>query len=191
MKFSEFRANYQNWLSCIYGRAYPYWQDILLAVALASVAGFASYQGAQLINPVIVDDQSNNVWFEADVSRVFANMTERNSDNYRAKVHPIFTLITFPIVFVIKSALNINPITAVHIAIATVAFLWLGTLFIVLRLIGCNRFDAALFSILAATSAAAMFWFTVPETYSFGSLTLLLALGVVAIAQYQKLSPLW
>ncbi|MDP8963869.1 MAG: hypothetical protein M3O33_07755 [Cyanobacteriota bacterium] len=191
MKFSEFRANYQNWLSCIYGRAYPYWQDILLAVALAAVAGFTSYQGAQLINPVIVDAQSNDVWFEADVPRVFANMTDRNSDNYRTKVHPLFTLITFPIVFVIKRALNLNQITAVHIVIATVAFLWLGTLFIVLRLIGCNRFDAALFSILAATSAAAMFWFTVPETYSFGSLTFLLALGVVALAQYQKLSPLW
>src|ERR687885_776188 len=103
MKFSEFRANYQNWLSRIYSRAYPYWQDILLAVALAALASFASYQGAQLINPVIVDDQSFDVWFEADSPRVFANMTDRHSDNARTKVHPLFTLITFPIVFVIKS----------------------------------------------------------------------------------------
>jgi len=64
--------------------------------------------------------------------------------------------------------------------------LWFSSLFILLRLIGCRQFDAALFSILAATSAAAIFWFVIPETYSFGSLSILLALGLTALAQHQK-----
>jgi len=85
----------------------------------------------------------------------------------------------------------LEPITAVRIVIAAVASLWFSSLFILLRLIGCRQFDAALFSILAATSAAAMFWFVIPETYSFGSLSILLALGLTALAQHRKLSSLW
>ncbi|HEY9649555.1 MAG TPA: hypothetical protein V6C95_02750, partial [Coleofasciculaceae cyanobacterium] len=64
-------------------------------------------------------------------------------------------------------------------------------LFILLRLIGCHRFDATLFSILGAISASAVFWFVVPETYPFGSITFLLALILVAVSHYRKLSPLW
>jgi len=74
----------------------------------------------------------------------------------------------------------LEPITAVRIVIAAVALVQLAVH--LLRLIGCRQFDAALFSILAATSAAAMFWFVIPETYSFGSLSILLALGLTALA---------
>jgi general stress protein CsbA len=46
-------------------------------------------------------------------------------------------------------------------------------------------------SLLAASSASAIFWFTIPETYAFGSLTLLLALGIVALAPIHQLSSWW
>lgn len=36
-----------------------------------------------------------------------------------------------------------------------------------------------------------MFWFVVPETYSFGSLTILLARCFVAVTEHRQLSSLW
>ncbi|NJK52355.1 MAG: hypothetical protein HC936_05145 [Leptolyngbyaceae cyanobacterium SU_3_3] len=48
-----------------------------------------------------------------------------------------------------------------------------------------------LFSFLGATSAAAIFWFTVPETYSFGSLSILLALCFVVLTENHPFSSLW
>ena len=191
MKFSKFRSNFQSKLSTIYGQVRQNWRDILLVIAIAAVAGFASYQGARLINPVIFNPQADDVWFESDISRVFRNMTQQGSDHYRTKVHPLFSLIAFPPVYLLRTLLDIEAIMAVRIIIAAVACLWISVLFILLRLIGCHRFDATLFSVLAATSAAAMFGFVVTETYSFGSLSLLLALCLVAIAQYRHLSQLW
>ncbi len=113
--------------------------------------------------------------------RVFANMTDRWSDHNRIKVHPLFSLLTFPLVYFLNTILGIKAIAAVRIVIAAVASVWLGTLFLLLRLIGCQRFDATLFSLLGATSATAVFWFVVPETYPFGSLSILFALCFVAL----------
>ncbi|HAX78491.1 MAG TPA: hypothetical protein DCY88_22340 [Cyanobacteria bacterium UBA11372] len=168
-----------------------HWREIVLVVAIATLAGIASYLGAQMIDSWLVSDRGADLWFAADIPRVFANMTERLSNHSRTKVHPIFSLIAFPPVFFMQKILGFEALTAVRLAIATVAALWIGALFILLRLIGCRRFDAALFSLLGATSAAAMFWFVVPETYPFGSLSILAALCLVAIAQYRKLSAQW
>jgi hypothetical protein len=40
-------------------------------------------------------------------------------------------------------------------------------------------------------TASAAFWLVVPETYSFGSLTILWAAVLVARAQYRQISPVW
>lgn len=165
-----------------------YWLDILIVIFLAVTAIFVSYRGTQLVDSVIF--YLNNFWFEADIPRVFSNMLFRWGDHYRTKVHPLFSLIAYPPVFGLTS-LGVEPITAVRTVIAAVASLWLSLLFIVLRLVGCRRFDAVLFSILAATSSAAMFWLIVPETFSFGSVSLLLALGFIAVAQYREFSSWW
>ncbi|BAY48499.1 hypothetical protein SAMD00079811_61240 [Scytonema sp. HK-05] len=190
-KFSKFRNNLTKKISAISCQNRQHRLDILLVVVLASVAGLVCYQGAQLINPALITTwEGMDVWFDADITRVFFNMISRWSDHYRTKVHPLFSLIAFPPVYLLSRA-GLEEITAVRIVIAAVSSLWISAVFVLLRLLGCRRFDATLFSILAATSAAAMFWFVIPETYSFGSLSLLLALCLVAIAQYRKPSSLW
>lgn len=168
-----------------------YWLDIMIVVALAATAGFASYQGAKLIDPVIFDKDAFDSWFESDIPRIFENMSDRFSNHYRTKVHPLFSLISLPPVKVLKRTLGIQPITGVKIVIAVVASLWISTFYVLLRLVGCRRFDAFIFSILAMTSAAAMFWFVVPEVYSFGSVSILLALVVVAWAERSRISHWW
>jgi hypothetical protein len=191
MNFSGLIAPVQSRGASVYRHVRQHWLDILLAVTLALTVGIASYQGAQRIDPVIFDGQTMNVWFQGDTPRIFANITDRASNQYRTTVHPLFPLIAFPPVYVVKTVLGVEAQVAVRIVIATVASLWLGTLFVLLRLMNCHRFDAILLSVLAASSAAAVFWFVVPETVPFGSLSILLALCLVAIAQHRKLSPLW
>lgn len=161
-------------------------------VAIAIGAGFASHHSAKLIDPALMlDKRTTDVWFHADTIRVFSDMTLFESKHTYTDVHPLFVLIAFPLVQTVKTVFSVEPMTAVQIVIATVASLWFSLLFTLLRVIGCRRFDATLFSIVAATSAATMFWFIVPETFSFGSLSILLGLGLVGLAQYRKLSPLW
>ncbi len=189
MKLVSPISNFKSILSSLSPQIRRHYIDILIAFVFVILGGVASYLGAQLIDPIIV--KVWNSWFGGDMPRVFDNMTSRGSDHYRLKVHPLFSLIAFPPVTVLEKALHLEPIIAVRIVIAAVAALWLGTLFITLRLLGCRRFDAMLFSLLGATSAAAIFWFTVPETYSFGSLSILLALCFVVLTENYLFSSLW
>ena len=192
MKLSKFTSTSQIRKS-IYRQLRQHWQDILIVVVLAAAAGFASYQGAQLINPALtLDKQATDAWFNNDTTRTFDDMAVYEADHYRSNLHPLFVVLVLPVVYALKTVLLVEPITAVRIVIAVVASLWFSLLFILLRVIGCRQFDAILFSILAASSAAAMFWFVIPETYPFGSLSMLLGLVLVALAtKYRKPSQLW
>jgi hypothetical protein len=66
-----------------------------------------------LIDPVIYEPFTFDSWFEADVPRVFANMTDRHSNHYRTKVHPLFSLTGFLPVYLIKKVFHVEAIVAV------------------------------------------------------------------------------
>lgn len=167
-------------------------QDILLAIVIAFIAAIASYLGAQLINPAFTwDKQLGDGWFNNDTTRSFDDMAVYAVDHYRMNLHPLFVILTMPLVYAIKIPFSLNPVIAVRIVMAGLTFLWFGSLFILFRVIGVRRFDATLFTILAGSSAAGMFWFVIPETYPFGSYTMLVGLLVAAVAEYRQLSPLW
>jgi hypothetical protein len=174
-------------------RVHQFRADILVVVVLAALAGLASYEGQRLVGSFIaLGPNSWNVWFEDDSPRVFDNMVVgRTGGHYRTDVHPLFSLAAYAPTYVLRKVAGMDNIHAVRIVFAGIAAAWLGVLFILLRLIGCHRFDATLFSVLGATSAVAVFWFTVPETYSFGSLSILLGLSVIALAEYRNLSSGW
>ena len=168
-----------------------HWQDIAFIVAIAAIAGLISYIGAHAINPVLTwDKQTTDTWFNNDTTRSFEDMAVYEVDHYRTNLHPLFVMLTMPFVYALRD-LSLDAVTAVRVVLAANTSIWFGVLFITLRLIGCRRFDATLISILAAVSAASVFWFTIPETYPFGSTTMLLVPALVALAEYQKLSPVW
>src|SRR5262245_15793809 len=60
----------------------------LIAGACLSCWVFA--ESGRLIPPTI---QRLNVYFQADASRVYRNLIDPSSNQYRAKVHPIFALL--------------------------------------------------------------------------------------------------
>ena len=187
-RLSKLRINRQTGIDISDRIRRQYWQDILIIIILAIATAIALTYASNLINPVIYS--KNDLWFESDIGRVFSNMTDRGGNHYRTSVHPIFSLIAHLPVYLLKLA-GLETITAVRTVIVSVACLWISTLYILLRLIVIRRFDCVLFSILGVTSAAALFWFTVPETYSFGSLTILLALCFAAVTEYRQVSQFW
>lgn len=168
-----------------------HWKDILIAGLLGVLFACTTYYGQKQIIPSLFETNFFDVWFESDVPRVFAVMTDPGSKYHaRNSVHPLFSLFSTSSVFLIKKALDVDLITAMRMVLATVAFLWLVVLFALLRSLGCRRLDSILFSFLAALSAASIFWFVIPETFSFGSLSILLALGVASIAQRFEILPI-
>lgn len=158
--------------------------DILLAFVIAVIAGLASYFGAHRLDISII---RYDEWFTSDTPRIIANMCERLSDNHRTKVHPLFPLIAWPPVHLLKTQLDMWGVSAIRLVNAALVSIWISVIFMMLRLMGCQRLDSIIFTVLSGVSAAALFWFAVPETFSFGSLSILLALCLVALAQYRKL----
>ena len=160
----------------------PLWSrtDTLVAALLAAAACAASWQGARrLPSAITVHRFFIDEWFEADSPRVFSDMVNTMGPHNATSQHPLFPLAAACPVRVLERC-GLSPLEAVRGVIAGVAGLWLAALFALLRWLGCRRLDAALFSILGAVSASAICWFVVPETWAFGSVTILLALGVAA-----------
>lgn len=166
--------------------------DIFIVSVLAIGIGLASFLNAQKVPDVLLTDfYAQDIWFGSDIPTVFGNITSLNSDFGRNNKHPLFPLIAFPPIFLLGKFLHLEPISAARLVVAFVACLWIIGLFVLFRLMGCRRLDATLFSLLGGMSAASVFWFTVPESFSFGSATILLALVFTALTQYRKFSPNW
>ena len=163
--------------------------DVALAVALAVLAAAGSLAGTCRTRGVVF--RTSDRWFESDCARVFYNMTDARSRQSRTAVHPLFPLLAHPPAAVLQGVLGLAPEAAVQGVLAAVASLCAVAFFALVRLVGCRRGDAALLTLLLASSAAAIFWFTVPETYPFGLLTILVALVVVALAERRGVSGAW
>lgn len=163
--------------------------DVSTSLILSFAFLIFSFQAGKSIPNVVLEYRSLDRWYEGGMGRVVENMTSRTSNHERVKLHPIFPIATNPIIHTMNKVFGLDPTLAVRVYIASIGFLWMLGLYTLLRMIGCRILDTILFCILAALSAASIFWFTVPETFSFGSLSILLALLIVPISQQYAVSP--
>jgi len=153
--------------------------DLLIGLGLGVVFSLALFWASASIDPKIFDQETMNIWFEGDMPRIFDNVTDRWGSHYRVRVHPLFSLVAYPPVYLVSAVGGLDTIPVLRGVMALVAYFWIMALFTLLRRLGLPRFDAALFSLLGAVSAASVFWFTAPDTYAFGSLTLIGALLLI------------
>jgi len=163
--------------------------EIALALALAALAAAGSLVGTSRTQGVVF--RTNDRWFESDCARVFYNMTDPHSRQSRTAVHPLFPLLAHPPAALLMGVVGLSADAAVRGVLAAVAALCAAAFFVLLRRVGCRRGDAALLTLLLGSSSAAVFWCTVPETYPFGLLTILVALIAVATAERGAVSPAW
>ena len=164
--------------------------DILLATLLLGAAFAATWAAASRLVPQLTPWGTMDAWFEADIPRVFANITNRFSGNSRANFHPLFTGLLFAPVYTLQHVLGLDAQVAVRFVLAALAGAWMAVFFAVLRAVGCRRTDAMLLCGLAASSGAVMFLFPIPESHPAASLSLLLALLLVAVPASRS-APEW
>ncbi|NJK29878.1 MAG: hypothetical protein HC940_06865 [Acaryochloris sp. SU_5_25] len=161
---------------------------VVLGIAIAIPTGVGTYQ---IPDPLLTDFYAQDIWFGSDIPTVFGNITSTQSDFGRNNKHPLFPLLVFPLVFGIGKLLQLDPLAAVRVLAVLVAIVWIGSLYTLLRCLGCHRLDATLFSLVGGVSASSVFWLVIPESFSFGSLTILLGLIFVTLAQYRPFSAIW
>jgi len=164
--------------------------DWLLAGFLALAAMLAAWLVTDLQQHIalLMNVKADDVWFEADVMRVTGNMTDRFSDHFRSQVHPLFSLLALCITHVVQVVTGVGKLASVRLSIALMAGVWLALVYFVLRLLDCRRVDSLVFTLVAASSAAAMFWVAVPESYLWGSTTILAVLAVSAIGERRAIA---
>ena len=131
-------------------------------------------------NAAAAMSMSPNTWFQSDGLRVFRDMTKFDADHYRDGVHPLFSIFSIPITNSISYILNLSSLQSVNFYNAILFAISSSILYIVVRSIGCNVLDSLMLVTLFVTSAASIFWFTIPETYPLGCVSIICCLLVLA-----------
>jgi hypothetical protein len=154
-------------------------------------AAVAVYIAVVTLDPRLMDLRfGNDVWFEGDLPRIVDEVTHRWAPHSRAAVHPLFSLLACACVYAMR-AMGVPAMRAVAALVAAGAGVWTALLFLLLRAVTPTRTEAILFTAIGATTAAAVFWLAVPETYVFGSATILAALWVAALSERRALREGW
>lgn len=166
------------------GRALAWDAFAAALLALAAVLLLTTL-ARQLPPELFARDSGLDAWFQSDTPRVLANMVDAQSNHYRTKVHPIASILIHPMVTGLRALWPGSDLQAAMRFAYLVAALWVMCFYALCRLLGNGRLVATCFSLLAIGSAAFQFWFSVPETYALGSLTLLWVLLVAALAVHR------
>jgi hypothetical protein len=171
------------------------YRDAVVCVALAATAALASWQGSRLAAVALDLDAAAvsadaRLWFGVDTASTLRRLTIPNIQQDYTPQHPLAPLVLrMPLRVFLKAFPDRDPVSVVRLLIAAAAALIFPMVFATLRVAGCVTLDAALFSLLALASAAAMFWFTVPNLFALAALTILPAIVLVAAAPARK--PEW
>lgn len=164
--------------------------DLTLALALGALALLGTAAGVRRLSPTIRAPAMSDVWFDGDIPRVSTVLVDRWSDKHqRAQLHPLFPLLTVA-GYVLRGAGMSRPAAVTTIVLVS-AFLWPIGLFALLRLAWCTPLDAALFTLVGLVSAAAVFWLTVPESWTLGSLSIMVGLMPAAVARWRPVRERW
>lgn len=128
-----------------------------------------------------------NLWFGADIGRVIYDMIEPLADHYRLKVHPLFSLIVLPVarpVYWIVRLMGFKDLLSKVIAAQFVTSLSAGATWVLIYLVasrmGLSRIASFSVSLLFLSSTAFLFWWSTPETFPLGAVTILAPFLLVA-----------
>lgn len=166
--------------------------DIGIACVLAVLAFVATLIAYDQLVPAISHYSTWDYWFEGDPARIVFLALDRHSlHHHSTSHHPLFSLAIFPPVTAFR-ALGLSPVLAIGATLALCSAVWAGLANATLRLMGLKRLDAAVFTALMAATSGVVFFFAVPETFSFGALSLLVVIAAsAAIERNGGVAPPW
>lgn len=166
-------------------------RDTAVATTLVTAAGLLAFILVLNLDPRFLDPATgNDIWFEGDLGRLADEMTHRWAAHSRAPVHPLFSLLTVSAAYPLR-ALGLGPTAAVAAVSALSAGAWMLACYALMRALGHAALDALALALLAACSAAGLFWLTVPETMALGSASVLAAVTVGVVASERHIRERW
>jgi hypothetical protein len=140
---------------------------------LAIGAGLFLLSGLLSLAIPYVARQAIDIWLGADVPRVIHDMTNPLADHKRTVVHPIFPLLLLPIGGLLAKLTSSQGIAAQLIISLSAAMTGI-LLFATTRNLGIKPIDSWLLIGAFASSSAFIFWWSIPETFPIGSLSILI-----------------
>lgn len=161
--------------------------DLAAAALLAALAAGLSWRGAQLVTSALdlTGGAGGHTWFGAEPADFVWRLTGDSVGHDRLAQQPLVLLVMrTPVSAILNVWPSANAAGIVGVGLAAVAALWSSGVFATLRLLGCRRADAALFTLLGLVSSAATFWAGVPDLAAVGSLTVIPIVALVAAARY-------
>lgn len=114
----------------------------------------------------------DNLFFEADIHRVFHDLTTYDFDHYRSSVHPLFMLLFFPIVRMMK-ILFIDPIVSVLIIQAILGTINIYLVKYILEKMNVMKSLKLLLIMIYGFSFSNLVFVGIPETFVFACFFLL------------------
>ena len=141
---------------------------------LSLTFGSAVFWMARTMPSCLYRQNHMDYYFGSDIPRVYDNMTDPRSDQYRSHAHPLFPALLTTSTFLIHRALGVNVTTAMQLLIAANAIIWTALMFLLLHLVTGRLFDSVILTLFTSSSAAVVFWLATPESFCFGSTTLLI-----------------
>jgi len=153
--------------------------DWLIAAVFGFIGICIALYGFSLTSHEVGLLEYKNIWFQADIARVIDNMTNRGGSHWRTSVHPITSILLYPI-GAFLTALGLSPTQAARMVVIFFCALNGGGIFLVLRQVRLPRTPAVIFTGLFLSSAAVIFWSSVVELYPIACTSLLPALFLMA-----------
>lgn len=116
---------------------------------------------------------SMNRFFGADNQRAIEDMVIYSASHYRTSVHPLFVILTNPIGNIIEKIVG-NTVLASVILNSLLGAAGVGVMYLYTTLLDINKSIKICVSLVFAFGASTVLFSAIPETFSFGTLSLLL-----------------
>jgi hypothetical protein len=150
-----------------------HWMDIFLGGCLGLIGFLVSVALVSHLPQVVYDEV--DMYYGADINRVYDYMTGQDRfAHFRSSVHPIFSFLAFPPTRALMGA-GLTTASAAGLIVALTAFVTCATIYAFGRLAGLARLDAVLLTTVFTTSATFIHWWSVPETFAFGGMSVAMA----------------
>ncbi len=139
----------------------------------------------------IISAPMRNMFYDTDPDHYYKMMTNRASDSHViTRKHPLISIILYvPTRTLLRLGVPFK--TASNVILATVAVLSFLVFYSTLRALNLSLIDALMMTALFASSATAIHFFVVPESYGLSSLSVLLGFFFAALISRNDLSDSW
>lgn len=157
---------------------------VVIALLFAlSASIFIRHLGAS-VPTQLTDHRLGSTYFGSDIDERYQCLANRFSKTGVEYKHPLFPLLYFPLRLAQK-LLGCDCRRAVVAALAVNAFFWALLCWLILFQITRRLLDTTVYSVLALSTASAVLWLPVPESYAFGGTSFLVPLAVLSVVRFR------